>query len=113
VPKNPQRVVLDTAELPGSSALYDGNSNAVTTLSHTGHLHGPASQSAGPLPEVVRSGVMNEAELRYQDMNESKRANTPLVHTIRLTVVGMSCGARVRHVTTALNGSWVALTRLV
>jgi copper chaperone CopZ len=104
VPKIPRRVALDTAELAGSIALYDGNSNAVTTLSHTAHLHGAASQSAGPLPEVIRSGVMNGAELRYQDMNESKRANTPLVHTTRLSIVGMSCGACVRHMTTVLNG---------
>jgi copper chaperone len=41
--------------------------------------------------------------LRYQDMNESKRANPPLVHTTRLSIVGMSCGACVGHVTTALN----------
>jgi copper chaperone CopZ len=47
---------------------------------------------------------MKEAVLRYQDMNESKRANTPLVHTTRLSIVGMSCGACVRHLTTALNG---------
>ena len=37
-------------------------------------------------------------------MNESKRANTALVQTTRLSIVGMSCGACVRHVTTALNG---------
>jgi copper chaperone CopZ len=96
------RSALDTADLAGSIALYDGNSNAVTTLSHTAHLHGPASRSAGALPEVIRSGVMNGAELRYQDMNEPKRANTPLVHT-RLSIVGMSCGACVRHLTAALN----------
>ena len=47
---------------------------------------------------------MKGAVLRYQDMNESKRSNTPLVHTTRLSIVGMSCGACVRHVTTALNG---------
>jgi copper chaperone len=47
---------------------------------------------------------MKGAVLRYKDMNESKRANTPLVHTTRLSIVGMSCGACVRHVTTALNG---------
>ena len=35
-------------------------------------------------------------------MNESKRANTPLVHTTRLSIVGMSCGACVRHVTAAM-----------
>lgn len=46
---------------------------------------------------------MKGAVLRYQDMNESKRAKTPLVHTTRLRIVGMSCGACVRHVTTALN----------
>jgi copper chaperone CopZ len=46
---------------------------------------------------------MKEAVLRYQDMNESKRANTPLVHTTRLSIVGMSCGACVRHVTTVPN----------
>ena len=42
--------------------------------------------------------------MRYQDMNESKRANTPLIQTTSLSIVGMSCGACVRHVTTALNG---------
>ena len=42
---------------------------------------------------------------RYQDMNESQRANTPLVHTTRLSIVGMSCGACVRRVTTALHGA--------
>ena len=47
---------------------------------------------------------MKGAVLRYQDMNESKRPNTPFVHTTRLSIVGMSCGACVRHVTTALNG---------
>jgi copper chaperone CopZ len=47
---------------------------------------------------------MNGAVLRYQDMNESKRANTPLVYTTRLSIVGMSCGACVRHLTTALDG---------
>ena len=47
---------------------------------------------------------MKGAVLRYQDMNESERANTPLVHTTRLSIVGMSCGACVRHVTTALSG---------
>jgi len=36
-------------------------------------------------------------------MNESKRANTPLVHTTRLSIAGMSCSACVRHVTAALN----------
>ena len=46
---------------------------------------------------------MKGAGLRYQDMNESKRANTPLVHKTRLSIVGMSCGACVRYVTTALN----------
>jgi copper chaperone len=46
---------------------------------------------------------MKGAVLRYPDMNESKRANTPLVHTTRLRIVGMSCGACVGHVTTALN----------
>jgi copper chaperone CopZ len=46
---------------------------------------------------------MKGAVLRYPDMNESKRANTPLVHTTRLRIVGMSCGACVRHVTAALN----------
>jgi copper chaperone len=46
---------------------------------------------------------MNGAELRYQDMDESKRANTPPVHTTRLSIVGMSCGACVRHLTAALN----------
>jgi copper chaperone len=46
---------------------------------------------------------MKEAVLRCQDMNESQRANPPLVHTTRLSIVGMFCGACVRHVTTALN----------
>ena len=48
--------------------------------------------------------VMKGAVPRYEDMNESKRAETPVVHTTRLRVVGMSCGACVRHVTTALKG---------
>ena len=47
---------------------------------------------------------MKGAMLRYQDMNESKRANTPFVHTSRFSIAGMSCGACVRHVTTALHG---------
>ena len=47
---------------------------------------------------------MKGALLRDQDMTESKRTETPLVHTTRLSIVGMSCGACVRHVTTALNG---------
>jgi copper chaperone CopZ len=47
---------------------------------------------------------MKGAGPRYQDLNESKRANTLLVHTTRLSIAGMSCGACVRHVTTALNG---------
>ena len=47
---------------------------------------------------------MKGAVLRYRDMNESKRANTPLIQTTRLSIVGMSCGACVRHVTTALDG---------
>jgi copper chaperone CopZ len=46
---------------------------------------------------------MKETVMRCQDMNQSKRANTPPVHTTRLSIVGMSCGACVRHVTTALN----------
>ena len=45
---------------------------------------------------------MKRAVLRYRDMNESIRANTPLIQT-RLSIVGMACGACVRHVTTALN----------
>jgi len=47
---------------------------------------------------------MKGAVLRYQDMNESKRTETPLLHTTRLSIVGMSCGACVRHVTRALDG---------
>jgi copper chaperone len=47
---------------------------------------------------------MKGAVLRYRDMNESKRANTPSSQTTRLSIVGMSCGACVRHVTTALDG---------
>ena len=47
---------------------------------------------------------MKRAVLRYRGMNESKRANTPLIQKTRLSVVGMSCGACVRHVTTALDG---------
>ena len=47
---------------------------------------------------------MKRAVLRYRDMNESQRPNTPLVHTTRLRILGMSCGACVRHVTRALDG---------
>jgi copper chaperone CopZ len=47
---------------------------------------------------------MKGALLRYRDMNESKRAETPLIQTTRLSIVGMSCGACVRHVTRALDG---------
>lgn len=47
---------------------------------------------------------MKGAVLRYRDMNESQRANTPLIQTTKLSIVGMSCGACVRHVTTALDG---------
>jgi len=47
---------------------------------------------------------MKGAVLRYRDMNESKRANTALSQTTRLSIVGMSCGACVRHVTRALDG---------
>ena len=36
-------------------------------------------------------------------MNRSQLAGTAQVHTTRLSIVGMSCGACVRHVTTALN----------
>ena len=46
---------------------------------------------------------MKRAVLRYRDMNESKRANTPLIQTTRLSIVGMSCGACVRRVTRALD----------
>src|SRR6185503_8299359 len=42
-------------------------------------------------------------------MNESRRANTPLIQTTRLSIVDMSCGACVRHVTRALD----ALTGVV
>jgi copper chaperone CopZ len=52
---------------------------------------------------------MKEAVLRCQDMNESQRANPPLVHTTRLSIVGMSCGACVRLVITAL----IAVTGVV
>ena len=75
--------------LPHRRLVGDGNPCA------TSHTSAP--------PEGFASGAMKEAVLRYQDMNESKRANTPLVHTTRLRIVGMSCGACVRHVTTALN----------
>lgn len=47
---------------------------------------------------------MKGAVLRYRDMNQSKRANTPLSQTTRLSIVGMSCGACVRHVSRALDG---------
>ena len=47
---------------------------------------------------------MKGAVLRYRDMNESRRANTPPIQTTRLSIVGMSCGACVRHVTRALDG---------
>jgi copper chaperone CopZ len=46
---------------------------------------------------------MKETVMRCQGMNQSKRANTPLVHTTTLSIAGMSCGACVRHMTTALN----------
>lgn len=36
---------------------------------------------------------MKGAVLRYREMNESKQANTPLIQTTRLSIVGMSCGA--------------------
>lgn len=36
-------------------------------------------------------------------MNETERANTPAVHTTLLRIVGMSCGACVSRVTTALS----------
>lgn len=47
---------------------------------------------------------MKAALLRYRDMNESQRANTPLFQTTKLTIAGMSCGACVRHLTTAVEG---------
>ena|SRR5688572_32507251 len=37
-------------------------------------------------------------------MNESRRADTPLIQMTRLSIGGMSCGACVRHVTRALDG---------
>ena len=41
---------------------------------------------------------------RYEDMNKQKLPDTAQVQTTRLSIVGMSSGACVRHVTTALNG---------
>ncbi len=47
---------------------------------------------------------MKGLEERYEDMNKPKLPNTAQVQTTRLSIVGMSCGACVRHVTTVLNG---------
>ena len=104
VPKIPQRVVRLAGRMDRLIAQYNRTSAALTTLSHTAHRHLLASQPAGPFAEVIGSGVMKGAVLRYQDMNESKRTETPLLHTTRLSIVGMSCGACVRHVTRALDG---------
>ena len=83
---------------------YDRSPSSLATLSDTAHLNLPCRSLAGPLTDPIGSGVIKVTVLRYQDMNESKRANTPLVHTTRLSIVGMSCGACVRHVTRALDG---------
>ena len=83
---------------------YDRTPNCLARLSDTAHLNLPCRGLPGPLTEPIRSGVIKATVLRYQDMNESKRANTPLVHRTRLSIVGMSCGACVRHVTRALDG---------
>ncbi|HZS59307.1 MAG TPA: heavy-metal-associated domain-containing protein [Gemmatimonadaceae bacterium] len=66
--------------------------------------HPPTSLCRTWLSDATNGGVMKGTVLRYQDMNESKRTNSPPVHTTRLSIVGMSCGACVRHVTKALNG---------
>ena len=42
--------------------------------------------------------------LRYEDMNRSTLAGTAQVHTTTLSIGGMSCGACVRHLTSALEG---------
>ena len=42
--------------------------------------------------------------LRYRDMNKSNRVATPQMQKTRLSIVGMSCGACARHVTTVLKG---------
>lgn len=42
--------------------------------------------------------------LRYEDMNRSKFAGTAQVHITTLSIGGMSCGACVRHLTSALEG---------
>jgi copper chaperone len=41
--------------------------------------------------------------LRYGDMNKPKLADTAQVHTTRLSIEGLSCGACVRPLTVALN----------
>lgn len=50
------------------------------------------------------AGVMKATWLRLLDMNASRRTDTPLIKTTRLSIGGMSCGACVRHVTRALAG---------
>ena len=47
---------------------------------------------------------MKATWLRLLDMNDSKRTDSPLIETTRLSIGGMSCGACVRHVTRALDG---------
>jgi len=46
---------------------------------------------------------MKALGLRHHVMNKPKLADTTHVHTTKLSVDGMSCGACVRHLTTALN----------
>jgi copper chaperone len=55
-------------------------------------------------PEGIPSGVMRRLGLRHEDMNKPKIADTAQVHTTKLSIDGMSCGACVRHVTRALDG---------
>lgn len=47
---------------------------------------------------------MKGVGLRYEDMNRSQLAGTAQVHTTTLSIGGMSCGACVRHLTSALEG---------
>jgi copper chaperone CopZ len=47
---------------------------------------------------------MKRLGLRCEDMNRSQLAGTAQVHTTTLSIGGMSCGACVRHLTSALEG---------
>jgi copper chaperone len=85
-----------SAPLAGQSiASCDRRSNVVLTLSRM-------KPTAPSTPHPV--GVMKWTWLRLLDMNDSKRTDTILIETTRLSIGGMSCGACVRHVTRALDG---------